>query len=79
MSASRNVACFDLRPNIGYDLLIHIWLLECYDTIEQGKMGFFSKLKKLKLGIEFDLSPMRKIIKKKHPLSQRLIDNEWSE
>jgi hypothetical protein len=39
MSASRDVACFDLRPKIGYDLLIHIWLLEYYDTIEQEKMG----------------------------------------
>lgn len=35
--------------------------------------------KKLKLGIEFDLLPMRKIIKKKYSLSQRLIGNEWSE
>ncbi len=24
---------------VGYDLLIHIWLLECYDAIEQEKMG----------------------------------------
>ncbi|KUK38987.1 MAG: hypothetical protein XD68_1446 [Synergistales bacterium 54_24] len=39
MSASRDVACFDLRPNLRYDLLIHIWLLKYYDTIEQEKMG----------------------------------------